>query len=155
MDDISAIKQVKYRYLRAIDTKNWDLLASTLTEDIIGNYGEDGHQGGNLVLTGRDNLLGFMRDSLGPNIITEHRVDHPEITVAGDEATGSWYMQDRVVMIDLEMMLTGAAFYTDRYRRTADGWKVCETGYDRTYELTISLHDLPSFNLKTGVSLNL
>ena len=26
-------------------------------------------------------------------------------------------------------MLFGAAFYRDRYRKTADGWKICATGY--------------------------
>ena len=31
-------------------------------------------------------------------------------------------------------MLIGAAFYHDRYRRTADGWKISATGYDRTYD---------------------
>ena len=31
-------------------------------------------------------------------------------------------------------------------RRTADGWKISATGYDRTYEATMSLENL---NLKT------
>ena len=30
--DIEAIKQVKYRYLRALDTKHWDDFADTLAE---------------------------------------------------------------------------------------------------------------------------
>ena len=33
MGDIDDIKQVKYRYLRALDTKNWEEFADTLTED--------------------------------------------------------------------------------------------------------------------------
>ena len=37
---IEAIKQVKYRYLRALDTKHWDDFADTLTEDVVGDYGE-------------------------------------------------------------------------------------------------------------------
>jgi len=37
--DIEAIKQVKYRYLRALDTKNWDDYADTLAEDIKADYG--------------------------------------------------------------------------------------------------------------------
>ena len=39
MGDIDEIKQVKYRYLRALDTKNWDEFADTLTEDVTGDYG--------------------------------------------------------------------------------------------------------------------
>ena len=34
--EIEAIKQVKYRYLRALDTKHWDDFADTLTDDIVG-----------------------------------------------------------------------------------------------------------------------
>ena len=37
--DVEAIKQVKYRYLRALDTKHWDDFADTLAEDITANYG--------------------------------------------------------------------------------------------------------------------
>lgn len=36
----------------------------------------------------------------------------------------------------------GAAFYHDRYRRTDDGWKICATGYDRTYDATMTLEGL-------------
>ncbi len=38
MGDIDDIKQVKYRYLRALDTKHWDEFADTLTEDVVGDY---------------------------------------------------------------------------------------------------------------------
>ena len=39
-DDIRAIEEVKYRYLRALDTKDWVAFADTLTEDVAGDYGE-------------------------------------------------------------------------------------------------------------------
>lgn len=39
MGDKAAIKNVKYRYLRALDTKHWDDFADTLTDDIVGDYG--------------------------------------------------------------------------------------------------------------------
>ncbi|GFG73602.1 nuclear transport factor 2 family protein [Mycobacterium botniense] len=135
--DIAAIKQVKYRYLRALDTKHWDDFAATLTEDVRGDYGSS--VGEELHFTNRADLVDYMRSALGPAIITEHRVTHPEIAVTGDEAVGSWYLQDRVIVPDLKFMLIGAAFYHDRYRRTDQGWKISATGYDRTYEATMSL----------------
>ena len=58
------------------------------------------------------------------NIITEHRVTHPEIAVNGDEATATWYLQDRVIVPDFNFMLIGAAFYHDQYRKTGDGWRI-------------------------------
>jgi hypothetical protein len=152
MSDIDEIKQVKYRYLRALDTKDWDEFTDTLTEDVTGDYGPS--VGAELHFTDRKTLVDFMRTSLGPEIITEHRVTHPEITQDGDEASATWYLQDRVIAPDFNFMLIGAAFYHDRYRRASDGWKICATGYDRTYDATMSL-DALNFKLKPGRALNL
>lgn len=152
MDDIEAIKGVKYRYLRALDTKHWDAFADTLTEDIVGDYGSS--MGSEHHFTDRDELVAFMRESLGPSVISEHRVTHPEIVVDGDEATGSWYLQDRVIVADFNFMLIGAAFYQDRYRRTADGWRISATSYQRTYEATMSLANL-DFKLTPGKALHI
>ena len=152
MGDIDEIKRVKYRYLRALDTKDWTAFEDTLTEDVEGDYGES--LGEDHRFTDRAALVSFMRTSLGPEVITEHRVDHPEIVVDGDEATGTWYLQDRVIAPDFNFMLIGAAFYRDRYRRTPDGWKISATGYDRTYDASMSLENL-DFKLKRGRALNL
>jgi hypothetical protein len=44
------------------------------------------------------------------------------------------------------VVIKGAAFYQDRYRRGEDGrWRIAHSGYVRTYEATLSLDDLPSF----------
>ena len=46
------------------------------------------------------------------------------------------------------MVIQGAAFYEDRYRRDADGvWRISHTGYDRTYEAMTALADVPGFKL--------
>ena len=149
--DIEAVKRVKYRYLRALDTKRWDDFSDTLADDVIGDYGssvgEEHH------FTNRVDLVNYMRKSLGPAVITEHRVGHPEITVTGDKASGTWYLQDRVIVADFNFMLIGAAFYHDTYRRTDDGWKISATGYERTYEATMSLAGL-DFKLTPGRALD-
>lgn len=150
MGDLRNIEQVKYRYLRALDTKKWDEFAATMTEDVTGDYGssvgEEHH------FTDRESLVEYMRRSLPANVITEHRVTHPEITVDGDQATGVWYLQDRVIVPDADFVLIGAAFYRDRYRRTPDGWRICATGYDRTYEATMSVKGL-NFTVLPGAAL--
>ncbi|MBV8967147.1 MAG: nuclear transport factor 2 family protein [Mycobacteriaceae bacterium] len=146
--DKEAIARVKYRYLRALDTKDWQDFAETLTEDVTGEYGDRLH------FTNRTELVDYMRSSVGPGVITEHRVTHPEITVDGDEASAVWYLQDRVIVAEFNFMLIGAAFYRDSYRRTPDGWKISATGYDRTYEATMSLEGL-NFKLKPGRALHI
>lgn len=153
LESIEAIKQVKYRYLRALDTKHWDDFAATLAEDITADYGKS--MGTEHKFTDRDSLVDFMRSSLPANVISEHRVNHPEITLTGpDTASGIWYLQDRVIMPDYDLMLIGAAFYRDTYRRTADGWKISDTGYQRTYDATMPLSGVPGFNVKPGDALH-
>jgi hypothetical protein len=150
MGDLEDIKRVKYRYLRALDTKHWADYADTMTDDVVGDYGsslgEEHH------FTDRNSLVEYMRTSLPDSVVTEHRVTHPEITIDGDEASGIWYLQDRVIVVEFDFMLIGAAFYHDQYRRTPDGWKISVTGYKRTYDATLSLKAL-DFKLMVGDAL--
>ena len=149
-DAIEAIKQVKYRYLRALDTKHWDDFEDTLTEDIIGDYGSS--LGKEHHFTNRTDLVEYMRTSMPAGVITEHRVTHPEITVDGDDAEATWYLQDRVIVPEYNFMLFGAGFYHDRYRKTPDGWKICATGYDRTYDVSQSVEGL-NFKVRPGSAI--
>lgn len=147
MGDLENLKRVKYRYLRAMDTKHWDDFADTLTVDVVGDFGSS--MGQRHHFTDRDSLVEYMRTAMPANVITEHRVTHPEITIDGDQASGIWYLQDRVIVAEFDFMLIGAAFYQDKYRRTPDGWKISATGYKRTYDATLSLKAL-DFNLTRG-----
>ena len=147
---IEEIKQVKYRYLRALDTKHWDDFAETLTDDIVGDYGSS--MGKELHFTSRSELVDFMRSAMPATVITEHHVSHPEIAVDGDAGQATWYLQDRVIVPEFNFMLFGAAFYRDSYRRTDQGWKICATGYSRTYEATMSLEGL-NFTVTPGTAM--
>jgi len=152
MGDIEEIERLKYRYLRALDTKHWDEFADTLTEDVVGDYGES--LGEEHHFTDRDSLVEFMVKAMPADMITEHRVTPPEIDVDGDEATGIWYLQDKVIVPKHNFMLMGAGFDHDRYRRTADGWRISATGYDRTYDASLSTESL-GFKVKAGRAVKL
>jgi hypothetical protein len=139
---LEQLRQLKYRYLRTLDLKQWDDFADTLTPDVRTNYGEQ------LTFDDRDAVVTFMRNSLGPTIITVHQCHHPELSIDGDTATGTWYLEDKVIVTEHRMLLTGAAFYDDTYRRCDDGaWRISRTGYRRSYEAVQSLDDLPSWKL--------
>jgi SnoaL-like domain len=147
---IEEIRQVKHCYLRCVDLKLWDELADAFTEDATADYGTPA-LGKPLRLAGRDEIVGFLRKSLGPEIITTHFATQPEIAVDGDTATGTWAFQDTVIATEFRVVITGAAFYEDRYVRGADGkWRIAHTGYTRTYEATMSLDDLPSFKITSN-----
>ncbi|TQS42701.1 nuclear transport factor 2 family protein [Cryptosporangium phraense] len=144
------LRQLKYRYLRSVDQKDWDGLADTLTEDAVADYGTPA-MGDRLLLEGRAAILGFMRENLGPQLISVHAAGQPEITVNGDTAAGTWAFTDLIIAPEYQLVIQGAAFYQDTYRREADGaWRISRTGYDRTYEATLSLDDLPKFRLTSN-----
>jgi SnoaL-like protein len=141
-DTVEELRRLKYRYLRTLDLKQWDDFGQTLAEDIEASYGEK------LRFSGRAAVVDFMSKSLGPAIITVHQCHHPEITVDGNTATGTWYLEDKVIITEQRMLLTGAAFYDDVYTRGDDGvWRISRTGYIRSYEAMQSLDDTPSWKL--------
>jgi len=147
---LEEIRQVKYRYLRCVDLKLWDDLADTFTADATAEYGTPA-LGDPIRLAGRDAIVAFLHDKLGPEIITTHFATQPEITVDGDAARGTWSFQDTVIATEYRVVITGAAFYEDRYARGEDGrWRIAHTGYVRTYEAALSLDDLPSFKITSN-----
>ncbi len=147
---LEEIRQVKYRYLRCVDLKLWDDLADTFTEHATADYGTPA-LGKPLRLAGRDEIVAFLRGSLGPDIITVHFASQPEIVIDGGVATGTWSFEDTVIATEHRLVIKGAAFYEDRYARGDDGkWRIAHTGYVRTYEATMSLDDLPTFRITSN-----
>ena len=140
--DVEQITQLKYRYLRTLDTKQWDDFEDCFLPEVTADYN-------GLAFADRAGLVAYMRENLGPEIVTMHHVHHPEIHVDGDTATGRWYLHDQVISAAYEFRLEGAAFYEDTYARTDAGWKVAHTGYVRTFEATYSLKDVAGFKLST------
>jgi ketosteroid isomerase-like protein len=137
-----AIEELKYRYMRAVDTRDWELLASTLEPDVTAEYGA------RLSFTGAAKLVGTLSRIMTDDIITVHRLHQPEIELDGDTATGVWAMTDRVIRKKDRVMMDGASIYHDRYRRGADGaWRIARTAYERLYESELSLDDVPTFTL--------
>jgi SnoaL-like domain len=141
---LEEIRQVKYRYLRCVDLKLWDEMADVFTADATADYGTHAVRG-SLNLRGRDEILSYLRENLGPNIITVHRCGQPEIAIDGDNATGTWSFEDTVMATDFRVVIKGAAFYEDTYQRGEDGrWRISHIGYTRIYETICSMDDTPS-----------
>jgi SnoaL-like domain len=154
LETLEEIRQVKYRYLRCVDTKLWDEIGDVFTADAVVDYGTHAYDKP-LKMSGREEIVAFFRKTLGPDILTVHAAGQPEITVDGEEATGIWSFQDTVIATKYRVVVSGAAFYHDRYRRDADGrWRISQTSYVRTFETTMSLDDLPSFKLIAALEVN-
>lgn len=129
--EIERIKQLKYRYFRHLDLKEWDALATLFTEDASSAYGD-----GKYAFSGREEIMTFLRDALGrPTMLTAHHGHHPEIELTGpDTARGTWALWDQVIDVEHGFVIRGAAFYEDAYRKVDGEWRFERTGYRRTYE---------------------
>ena len=121
-----AISQVKARYCRMLDTRDWEGFADVFTEDF---ELDTSAAGGPPPIRGRDAVIRMIRASLD-SARTVHQVHSPEITLDGDTAQVIWAMQDRVVW-DAERAaklgftsLTGYGHYHERYVREHGRWRI-------------------------------
>ena len=129
---LEEIKGVKAHYLRCLDQKTFDQLQDVFTEDAVASY-----SGGKYHHEGRDQIIAWLQDKMGSeSMLSSHRCSHPEITfVSDDEATGIWALHDVVAETTFGVLISGAAFYDDRYVKVDGRWRIASTGYKRTFEL--------------------
>ena len=148
LQELEAIKRLKYTYLRCLDQKRWAELAQCFTENAHSSY-----SGGKYSFEGRDKIMGFLEESLGrDSMVTSHRVHHPEIDFEGPErATGTWVLEDTVIDTQHELTISGTGFYSDIYVKVGGAWKIQSTGYKRVYE-DLELHkDRPGWRLTSNM----
>jgi 3-phenylpropionate/cinnamic acid dioxygenase small subunit len=124
--DIDEICQLRARYTRMIDTKDWDGYGALVVDDfkMIGDGG---------TRNSRDEIIGVLKATLS-NAVTLHQVHMPEITVDGDTASGVWAMQDIVTFQfpdEEPYTLRGYGHYHETYTRTPDGWRLASSHLTR------------------------
>lgn len=130
MDDLEAIKQLKARYFRLLDTKQWDAWGEVFTDDVRMDVPE-----GDVVLDGRAAVVGGVSAAL-TGTTTVHHGHMPEIEVTGATATGTWAMEDYVEWPSGEdgtrNGLRGYGHYHETYAKGDDGrWRIASLRLDR------------------------
>jgi len=118
------IKQLKARYLRAVDTKDWDLLAQVFAPDAVSGPNERGD-----VTQGQEKIIGRLRGALG-EVQTVSQAHSPEIEVTSPTtATGIWAQEDLLwgFPAGTSGTLHGYGHYHDSYVRLDDGWRIATT----------------------------
>jgi uncharacterized protein (TIGR02246 family) len=119
VDDIEAIKQLKARYFRTMDTKDWSGMRQVFADDVTIDTAESG---GN-VITGADAFLAFLEPTLAA-AITVHQGHMPEIEVtSATTATGIWALEDLISWPDGGEM-RGYGHYHEVYEKTDGAWKI-------------------------------
>ncbi len=142
LEDVYEIEKLKYRYMRFLDTRAWDDFTDCFVPEATGDYA-------GLVFPNRDKLVSYMVKHMTEEMVSMHHAHHPEIEVDGDTATGTWYLEDKVIFEKYSLYIEGASLYSDRYVRTPEGWKIAHTGYVRTYEMTRSMKNWDNLEMDT------
>ena len=119
MDDIEAIKQLKARYFRLMDTKDWDGYRQLFTPDVVVDVSNDGAG----VFEGVDAFMDMLIPTL-TNVVTVHHGHMPEIELtSATTATGVWSMEDYNLWED-GTQNHGYGHYRETYSKAGGRWRI-------------------------------
>jgi hypothetical protein len=121
-EDIEAIKQVKARYFRMIDTKDWDGLSTVFAADAVVDVTGEG--GG--ITHSLAEFVPRLRELIGP-VTTVHHGHMPEIELTSPTAArGVWSMEDELWWPDGYPLryMHGYGHYHETYEKTDMGWRI-------------------------------
>jgi bile-acid 7alpha-dehydratase len=145
LENIEAIAQLKYRYWRHLDLKQWDELARTFAADATVSYGS-----GKYEFRGVDAIMKFLSESLGEarGSVTIHHGHHPEIELLDDtHARGTWALYDYMFNAKENRGIRIGAYYEDTYVKLGGAWKFQHIGYRTLFHEEWKRDDVPSLRL--------
>jgi uncharacterized protein (TIGR02246 family) len=126
VEDVEAIKQLKARYFRTMDTKDWAAMRRLFTDDVVMDTTDSG--GG--VVTGADTFMTFLEQTLG-GAVTVHHGHMPEITLTSSTtAAGVWALHDEIVWPDGTRM-RGDGHYHETYELEDGEWRIASSTLTR------------------------
>jgi ketosteroid isomerase-like protein len=142
---IEEIKQLKSRYFRLMDTKDWAGLRSIFCDDAvfdaraalsIDGRGEAGRaaESNDWVYRGGEVIAKFIQGAIGASITVHHGHCHEIEILAENEASGVIAMEDQIWDPDgKKMSLHGAGHYHETYRRIGGRWRIHTSRITRLY----------------------
>jgi hypothetical protein len=131
LTQVEAIKQLKSRYCRLLDTKQWNAWRELFTDDFVSDTSRCGGQ----VISGADVFVAFIRRTLGkPSRVTVHHVHAPEIELDSPRtARGVWTLND-VVHLAPGINLNGHGHYHETYAKVDGQWRIATSTLTRLRE---------------------
>lgn len=136
MDDYEAIRQLKARYCRFLDTKDYEAWKALFAPDVvvkldmaISTGGADGQTAPDL--NGLDEFVPVVLGGV-EHAQTKHHVHTPEIDLTSDTtASAIWAMEDLLLFAD-GGELFGAGHYHETYQKRDGGWVITSLHLTRT-----------------------
>jgi SnoaL-like domain len=134
---IEDIKQLKARYFRFVDTKDWGGIASLFASDarftrsgatsVLDPWSGSYHPPVPAepdVRTGREQIVEMMRAAV-EQVRTVHHGYTPEIEILDEHtARGIWAMSDEILDRDHLLILRGRGYYHESYEKGDEGWLI-------------------------------
>lgn len=143
LEAIAAISEVKARYCRLLDTKDWVGYSALFTED----FELDTSGAGGPVVRGREAAIAMVRASV-ETARTAHQVHSPEFSFNGDFSVDViWAMQDRVIWGPDRKLApgllghTGYGHYHEHYVRQDGAWRIAK---QRLVHMLVDNHYAPA-----------
>jgi hypothetical protein len=117
---IENIKQLKARYFRFVDSKQWDALRDVFTDDLQFYF-----ESAVPATDSADSFVAFISERLA-TAVSVHHGHMPEITLTSwESATGIWAMYDYVQTDDGGVGYHGYGHYHESYVKVPDrGWLI-------------------------------
>ena len=134
ISDRFEIQDLCYRYAQLIDAKDFDTLRSDVfTSDAHIDYSVFGGSVGNL-----EDTIVFLKQAMTPELFPNHQHLNAniQIEVNGDQASGRvmcFNPQEMNLPDGGTQLFMCGLWYVDKYRRTAEGWRLCERLEERSY----------------------
>lgn len=142
---IEGIRQLKSRYFRFLDSKQWEGLGTIFAEDAIFDARlatatsavEEGDP--NWYAEGRENIVSFIRRVVEHQVTVHHGHDHEVELLAPDRARGVVALEDWIwggSGSDQRLILHGWGHYSEEYQRDTDGWRIARSTLTRLNLIT-------------------
>ncbi|MET7395725.1 nuclear transport factor 2 family protein [Dactylosporangium sp. NPDC005572] len=113
--EIEAIKQVKARYCRLVDLRDWTGVVELFSPDCVFTHPVHAD------VTGPRDFFDRVARRITPGV-SVHQVHAPEITLtSATTATGTWALHDYVETDDGALRYQGYGFYLDELAKNGEG----------------------------------
>lgn len=136
-EDRALIGEVKARYWRLLDTKQWEAWGEVFTTDAVMDMPE-----AELYVEGREAIVARVKGILD-DVVTIHHGHMGELEPDGEDgASGIWAMEDYLLWPprgseSFPRTTRGYGHYFDRYTRVDGGWLIARTHLSRLHVETV------------------
>lgn len=130
---IEDIKQLKARYFRCMDSKDWTGFEAVFADDATLDLSDEANGPGEKMIHGATEIAAFVRSAVG-DVETVHHGHTPEIALLSeDSASGVWAMEDMLRWPPGGQFksLHGYGHYHETYERKDGRWTIKTTRLTR------------------------